>query len=235
MKTKLGMALIGAALCFAGIGPASATEATTTFESCVDGRGQTIVAEADASLPELVRIISGAGKVTLRYNPDLLPRLSQSARIFLYMDQCARHGIGDTGPEMTVARAQLADCMAVNAMLAGNAIKREDLPAMQAELVFSDSEWAQLPGPARKFDLQNCSAKTSGNVLRLPLDTPPSGKQTSWNNCVRACADRLWTCQKGCRGTTCDTCLEAHRQCKEACGPADKPAAEKPTAEKAAD
>lgn len=228
MTTKLCLALIGAALSLVAAGPAAAAEATTTFESCVDGRGQTIVAEADPTLPQLVRIVSSSGKSTLRYNPDLLPRLSQSARIFLYMDQCARHGIGDARQEMPVARAHLADCMAVNAMLAGNVIKREDLAAMQAELMFSDPEWEQLPGPPRKFDLLNCPAKTSGNVLRLPLDTPPSPKQVNWNNCERACADRLWTCQKGCRGTACDTCLEAHRQCREACGPADKPASEKP-------
>lgn len=227
MTTKLRLALIGAALSLVAAGPAAAADATTTFESCVDGRGQTIIAQADTTQSELVRIIPGSGKVALHYNPDLLPRLSQQARIFLYMHQCARHGIGDAGQEMALARARLADCMAINAMIAGNAIKREDMSALQAELEFSDSEWAQLPGPARKFELQNCSAKTSGNVLRLPLDTPPSGKQVNWNNCVRACADRLWTCQKGCRGTTCDTCLEAHRQCKEACGPAEKAAAEK--------
>lgn len=197
----------------------------TIFESCVDGTGKTLPAVEDYQQNMLVRTVTDNGQATIRYNPGVLPRLTFTARLFLYSNECARHGLGDSAKMIALARARLADCMAANTLVGSEAIKREDLSALQAELAFSEAEWQLLPGPMRDIDITHCRP-TGGGALRLPVDTPPTDKQVGWNNCVRACADKLWTCQK--RGGGDNACLEAHGQCKAACGPADKPAADKP-------
>jgi hypothetical protein len=216
--------LLGAAMAL--LLPWSALAAdVVTFESCIDGKGKALPAEADYQQAALVRTITEQGQPAIRYNPGVLPRLTFAARLFLYSHECARHGMGDSGKMISLARARLADCMAANTLLGSEAIKREDLPALQAELSFSEAEWQLLPGPMRNIDITHCRP-TGGGALRLPVDTPPTDKQVGWNNCVRACADKLWSCQQ--RGGGDSACLEAHGQCKAGCGPADKPAAEKP-------
>jgi hypothetical protein len=202
-------------------GSAFATE-ETVFESCVDGRGNTLPAVADDQQSPLVRLVTDQGAATLHYNPGVLPRLTFAARLFFYTHQCARHGIGDGGKGMSAARARLADCMGLNTLLASDVIKREDVPALQAELSFSEEEWNLLPGPPRAFDLTHCRP-TGGGALRMPTTDLPSERQVGWNSCERACADRLWTCQKGCGGE-CNRCMEAHRECRAGCGTGGKTA-----------
>ncbi len=205
--------------------PAAAADAMT-FESCVDGRGKTLPAVEDHQQTLLVRTVTDGGQVTIRYNPGVLPRLTFAARLFLYSNECARHGLGDSGRMIALARARLADCMAANTLVGSEAVKREDLPALQAELSFSEAEWQLLPGPMRNIDITHCRP-TGGGALRLPVDTPPTEKQVGWNNCVRACADKLWTCQKRCSGAACESCLVTHGECKSACGAANGTAPDK--------
>jgi hypothetical protein len=221
MKTRSG--LLGVVMTLLMPGAALAAD-TMTFESCVDGMGKTLPAAEDTQQNMLVRTVADNGQATIRYNPGVLPRLTFTARLFLYSHECARHGLGGSGKMISLARARLADCMAANTLVGSEAIRREDLPALEAELAFSEAEWQLLPGPMRNIDITHCRP-TGGGVLRLPVDTPPTDKQVGWNNCVRACADKLWSCQK--RGND-SACLETHGQCKAACGPADKPAADKP-------
>lgn len=197
----------------------------TTFESCVDANGKTLPAEIDDTQAMLVRTVTDQGKTTIHYNPAVLPRLTFGARLFLYSHQCARQGFGAAKKSLSVAQAKQADCIGLNTLLNSDMLQREDLPSIQAELSFTDEEWKLLPGPARSFELTSCH-QTHGTVLRLPVDVPPSDKQVSWNNCTRACADRLWTCQKG--SSTREGCMEAYRQCKSACGEVAKPATGKP-------
>ena len=223
MSLKTCSGLLGIALTLLFSWTALAAD-TTTFESCVDGMGKTLPAAEDTQQNMLVRTVADNGQATLRYNPGVLPRLTFAARLFLYSHECARHGLGGSGRMISLARARLADCMAANTLVGSEAVKREDLPALQAELAFSEAEWQLLPGPMRDIDITHCRP-TGGGALRLPVDTPPTDKQVGWNNCVRACADKLWACQK--RGSD-SACLETHGQCKAACGPADKPAADKP-------
>ena len=225
MKTNPWLALFITAASLLLTGTSSAAD-VTTFESCVDSRGRTLPAAADEQQNVLVRTaLDDKGQASIRYNPGVLPRLTFSARLFFYLNECARHGLGDSGKMISAARARAADCSAVNSMLEGALLLPEDLPTLQAELSFSEAEWQQLPGPMRNFQLTTCQTTRSGNVLRLPVDTPPSEKQVNWNNCVRACADKLWACQKGCRGASCDACLDTHKQCRAGCGASDKPAA----------
>lgn len=225
MKTNPWLALFITAASLLLAGAAGAAD-VTTFESCIDSRGKTLQAEADDQQAVLVRTaLNDAGQATIRYNPGVLPRLTFSARLFFYLNECARHGLGESGKMIPAARARAADCSAVNSMLTSALLLPEDLPTLQAELSFSEAEWQLLPGPMRNFQLTTCQTSRAGNVLRLPVDTPPSEKQTNWNNCVRACADKLWACQKGCRGGTCDACLDTHKQCRAGCGAGDKPAA----------
>lgn len=220
MSTKNWPGRLGAALILLLSGLSAVAE-VTTFESCMDGRGGTLPAVADSRQTMLVRTVAEQGRPVIRYNPELLPALPLPARLFFYAHQCARHGLGDTDAAISVARARQADCIGLNTLLAGKLLKHEDLPALQAALSFSDAEWELLPGPPRSFDLSTCRTTERG-VLHLPLADQPSAQQTAWNNCVRACADRLWTCQKHCSGNACESCLEANGQCKAACGSAPK-------------
>lgn len=186
------------------------------FESCVDARGRLLKAVSDPQLPVLVRATGAAGDSSLRYNPDLLPRLSQGARFFLYAQECARVGLTDTGPGLAAERARRADCKAVDALLASGAVTRRELPAVQAELSFTPEEWSLLSGPPRDFDLGRCQSRR-GNVLAIPR-AAPTAQQAGWNDCVRACGDRLWACQKrGCAGADCPSCQGAYESCQAAC------------------
>lgn len=189
----------------------------TTFETCLDGRGGVLSAVADTRQPTLVRTVTEHGRAVIRYNPELLPNLTLPARLFFYAHQCARQGLGETDATISVARARQVDCIGLNTLLAGELLKHEDLPALQAALSFTEAEWERLPGPPRAFDLSNCRARERG-VLHLPSPDQPTAQQTAWNNCVRACADRLWACQKQCGGNACDSCLAVNSQCKAACG-----------------
>jgi hypothetical protein len=213
--TKNALRCLGAVLFFLLPCLAAAGE-PVIFESCLDARGKSVPAVADSQQTMLVRTDSEQGQPVLRYNPEVLPRLDQSARLFFYAHQCARSGLAEQANP--AASARMADCYGLGALLAGKLLRREDLPALQAALSFSDSEWALLPGPPRSFDLASCQVNSSG-VLRLPVATLPSGRQTAWNNCTRACADQLWTCQKHCGSAECASCLAPFGQCKSACGP----------------
>lgn len=197
--------ILGGALLMALIVPAAASE-QIVFERCFDGRGKTLVATVDNTQAELVRTVPRRGRPEIRYNPAILPQLSNNARLFFYAHQCARQGLGES------AAAQRADCVAVNVLLDGQHLRPADLPALQAELSFSDEEWARLPGPPRQIDLSNCRP-ASGNVLRLPEPTQPSARQSDWNTCLRRCADHLWTCGKAAD----EPCQAAYDQCRNAC------------------
>lgn len=189
-----------------------------TFDSCTDVNGRTVAAEIDYTQPQLVRTSIDGGQPTIRYNPALLPGLPPAARQFFYAHECARHALGDAArADPPLARARRADCVGLAALLASGLLTRGEIAGLQSQLVFSNDEWERLPGPPRSFDLAACR---SAGVLKLPAPAAPSPRQTGWNACVRACADRLWTCQKGCGGDGCDNlCVENHRHCEAACGP----------------
>jgi hypothetical protein len=189
-------------------GQAAAAE-QIIFESC-DSRGQSVPARADSRLAVLVGTVSDQGRREIRYNPELLPRLSAHARLFFYAHQCARLALHEAANA-----ARRADCVALNTLLDGGQLQYKDLPALQAELTFSAEEWSLLPGPVRQIDLSNCRA-SSGDVLRLPLASQPSARQSDWNTCVRACADRLWNCRKA-GDAAGDNCQAAYDQCRSSC------------------
>ena len=183
-----------------------------TFENCTDARGRAIAIEPDSGQPMLVQSIDREGQPLIRYNPRVLPRLSNTARMFFYAHQCARQG---REAILSAAQAQETDCIGLNTLLDSNLVVREALPALQAELEFTTAEWELLPGPPRAFGLASCHRT---GVLRLPAATMPPARQIEWNACLRNCADRLWSCQKGCRGDgACDACVAAYQQCKDAC------------------
>jgi hypothetical protein len=183
------------------------------FESCVDARGRLLQAVSDPQLPVLVRAV---GDRSLRYNPNLLPRLSQGARFFLYAQECARVGLTDTGAALAAERARRADCKAVDALLASGAVTRRELPAVQTDLSFTPEEWSLLSGPPRDFDFGRCQSRRV-NVLAIPR-AAPTAQQAGWNDCVRACGDRLWACQKrGCAGADCPSCQGTYESCQAAC------------------
>ena len=215
MSTKSLLGMLGVALGLLLPGPIAAEE-VTIFETCMDSQGETLRALADFEQTMLVRTVTEQGRPAIRYNPEVLPRLTSATRLFFYAHQCARHGLADSGKVVSAELARRADCIGLNTLLTGEMLKYSDLPTLQSELSFTDAEWEFLPGPQRTFDLSNC--RPTASVLRLPLASYPSKQQIAWNKCVHACADRLWHCQKRCGGIACGNCQEAYRQCKAACG-----------------
>lgn len=206
---KISNLVLATTLTMALCGPASAAE-MALFDSC-ESRGKTVPARADARLPVLVRTVGEPGRLEIRYNPEILPRLSANARLFFYAHQCVRLGTNEAA-----ASAQRADCVALNTLLDSDQLKYADLPALQAELQFSAEEWPLLPGPPREIDLSNCRAN-SGDVLRLPQARPASPRQDAWNACVRACADRLWSCRQPGREGSGDSCQATYDHCRSSC------------------
>jgi hypothetical protein len=213
---KTCSALLSATVLLFSLQTAGASE-TITFESCSDTAGRSVAVIADETLPKLVASGNDTEVPAIRYNPSLLPRLKPATRLFFFAHECARHAMGDAAkPALSVARARQADCLGLTTLLASGLLKRAEMADLQADLSFSEAEWALLPGLPRSFDLAGCSVP---GVVVLPPATLPSEKQAAWNACVRACADRLWTCQKKCRGRDCVApCLDTHGQCQAACG-----------------
>ncbi len=187
------------------------------FDNCLDAQGRTVAAAVDREQTMLVRNESQQGQPFIRYNPDVLPWLGSASRLFFYAHQCARLGLPAAGPESAPDIAREADCLGLGALLGSKLPRSEDVPALQAALTFSDAEWAFLPGPPRGFDLSSCRV-TSDGVLQLPLARQPSVRQTAWNNCTRACGDKLWACQKRCRHSDCEHCLSTFSLCRSGYG-----------------
>jgi hypothetical protein len=195
MANRLSYALLLAAL------SASIAYASPLPESCTDSRGRSIAVEADYQQEELVRSANGQ----IRHNPRVLPRLPNTVRLFFVAHACARVASPDTA-----AHIHRADCAAYRMLEATGQPAQTGANGLVRELVFTSDEWKLLPGPARSFDFSDCT--TTGNVLRLPLATPPSAAQAHWNACTHACGDRLWHC--GSR----DTCLNTYDACLKGCG-----------------
>ena len=204
-----------AAICFLSFLAAAAEP--LIFNSCLDAQGRQVTAVADSEQAMLVRSDSQQGQPLIRYNPDVLPWLGSASRLFFYAHQCARLGLPAADPERTADSARQADCLGLGALLGGKLLRPEDVPALQAALTFSDAEWDLLPGPPRSFDLASCRVTPSG-VLQLPLARQPSVRQAAWNNCIHACGDKLWICQKHCSRADCGNCLSAFSLCKSGCG-----------------
>ncbi len=95
-------------------------------------------------------------------------------------------------------------------MVDGGYLKQEELGDLQADLKFSEAEWAMLPGQPRDFDLAACHSR---GVVKLPVGAAPSAGQSSWDACVRRCAGPLLSCG--------DRCMDTYKQCVAGCG--DRP------------
>jgi len=187
------------------------------LDGCVDGTGRAVPVEADYGQVGLVQTIRSGNQPTIRYNPTVLPYLDPTSRMFFYAQACAQVAAGMADKTLTVAAAHALDCVALRVLLDAEVLKPDQVSTLQAQLVFNEEEWRQLPGPARNIAFGDC--RKSGNVLRLPVASPPSLRQADWNACIRVCGDRLWTCQKPCKGGACENaCMQTQRDCEAACG-----------------
>lgn len=211
MKTTRPLAALLLLAALAASAASAYAAETATFASCTDAVGRTLSAEADHAQRVLVRTDHSQGQPVIRYHPGVLPRLTFDARLFLYSHQCARPAQG-----ATLTQARQADCIALASLLIGGVLTQEDVPTLQSQLSFTDAEWELLPGPPRSIDLSSCRI---GGALRLPPSVAPSARQLEWNDCSRACGDRLWACQKRCGGEGCVSgCMSGHGQCVAGCG-----------------
>lgn len=187
----------------------------TQLTGCTDAAGRPVRVDSDPELPVLVKAVGNGAQRSLKVNPERLPELSATARQFFYARACAALSLPG-GADASPARAHQADCLGVAALQASGLLAGpEALAALQGELVFSEAAWEQLPGPPRAFQLERCPQR---GVVVLPRATPPSASQLDWNACVRACSDRLFTCQRQCAGGACaDGCVARHGQCEAGC------------------
>lgn len=190
---------------------------TLTYESCTDAHDRSVSVEGDPNLATLVQTMSSDGHPVIRYNPDLLPRLKPTTRVFFYAHACARIAMGlTTAEQISAAQARQADCMGLSSLIGSGLIKRDELPDLQGDLSFSEAEWGLLPGPARGFELSTCPSR---GIVKLPATPLPTSGQADWNTCIHRCSDRLYHCGKNCSGDACETrCMEPYRQCSAACG-----------------
>lgn len=210
------------ALCFLalvlGLATSMARAEVVELDSCTDASGQVVQGTSDSSLKVLVRSGVEGGHSFIRYNPDLLPNLSVMARQFFFAQECARLSLGKTpGAELTPSQARHADCVGVGILRAAETLQGASaVQDLEAELVFSDDEWAQLPGPRRPFNLMACPKQTS---IALASETPRTADQDKINACIRQCGDRLYRCDKSCRGAAdCGGgCLGSYDRCEADC------------------
>lgn len=197
--------------------PALAAGDVAVLDGCLDQTGRAIPVVADPTLTTLVATNKTGRQPEIRHNPAMLPHLDPTGRLFFQAQACAQVAAGKAGKELTTDEVPAIDCLALKLLLDAGALPRDRVGALQQQLAFGDEEWAVLPGPRRIIDFSGC--RLAGNVLRLPLATSPSSRQAEWNACERVCGDRLWACQKHCKGDACvETCLEAHHACEAGCG-----------------
>jgi len=194
-------------VCAAAVVAAAAhAQSITTFESCTDAAGRTLPAVEDAKLAKLVATSHDQDAASIHYNPAVLTRLKPATRLFFFAHECAANSLGDVGKAaVSVERARQADCLGLATLIDGGYVKREELPELQADLNFSEAEWAMLPGQPRSFDLAACR---SPGVVKLPAEKSPA--KPGWDACVRTCAAPLLACG--------NRCLETYQQCVAGCG-----------------
>lgn len=196
-------------------GSAFAADEEPIYGGCMDARGSAVVTLIDPQLPSAVATATEAGRAVIRHNPDALPRLLAASRSFLYAQACARLNLGyPADGELGLAEAQRADCAALATLQRSGLLANTSLPALEADLRFSDSEWAALPGPRRTIGFSACPPPSRGN-LRLP--GAEAAGSPAWNACVRACAAPLYQCQARCAAGGCADCQAAYDRCNRAC------------------
>lgn len=184
-------------------GGASTAFGAPSYHGCVDAAGRPVVSAADPFATAVARSAFEAGRPAILYNPGLLPRLSDSARLFFYAHECARHHLGlPLERRLTVEEARRADCHGLDGLLRSGLLGADALVVLQAELRFDAGEWGVLPGPPRGFDLLGCRRASV-------LVVPPGGRE-QWNACARVCADTL----RWCRGPDCEA---AYDRCAALC------------------
>ena len=175
--------------------------------NCSDVNGHLVRGKLDPSLNKIVASGFAGDQRVIRYNPELLPKLSVLARQFFFAQACARLALGEApGAELSPDRAHQADCVGVTILEASGLLRQHAmLQTLEAELVFSDEQWTQLPGPRREFNLTACPRKSG---IKIPLATPPTAKKVESNACIRSCGDRLFACKGDCLGSF-DQCVAA--------------------------
>lgn len=202
-----GLRVLFFAALLLGLATATVRAEIIDLVNCSDVNGRLVRGKLDPSLNTIVAPGVEGDQRVIRYNPELMPKLSVLARQFFFAQACARLALGDApGTELSPDQARQADCVGVSILEASGLLRQQTmLLTLEAELAFSDEQWAQLPAPRREFKLTACPRKSA---IRLPLATPPTAKKVELNACIRSCGDRLFACKGDCLGGF-DQCVAA--------------------------
>lgn len=189
------------------------------LQSCADAQGRAVISVEDEDLPVVAQAVAQGGQAAVHYNPAMLPQLSTQARVFLAARECARIALRQAlAKPASAAQARKADCWALAAMRASGMLPdAAAVASLQSDLQFSDQDWKSLSGPQRHVNLAACSARDG--ALRMPAADMPGPARERADHCVHACGDRLWQCQRACKGSTCRAdCEQTFNRCEAGCG-----------------
>jgi hypothetical protein len=183
-----------------------------SFAGCTDPQGKAVRGQADPGLRVLLETHVVDGSRVIAYNPSLLPQLLPETRAFLYAHECAWTNLNlPIDSQRTLENAHKADCWAVDTLVRSHLISRNNLESIENDLALVTENAAQLPQPARQYNLASCapgkSSKTSGNAL--DVNAPPASQ--AWNNCMQSCGNHLYACGRS------SSCMATFNQCTATC------------------
>ena len=202
-------------LSWALMGSAVAMTGEETFSKVCAGLGDYDIHVVEDPLFDRVAgtTMSGEYDFVIRTNPELIPRLLDATRQFLFAHECARVKINtESVRELSVAEAHQADCQAVEMLKQAQLLQPNTLNMIATDLNLSDAEWQMVSGPQRVFDFAGCGMplQAARQTVRVVNSGQPSS-MTAWNACVRSCAQPLRACNTS-------GCVETYNQCVERCG-----------------
>lgn len=199
---------------FCTLAPTAHAQETVSFSfaGCTDAHGKAVANKADPGLPVLVETRVLDGVRTIVFNPSMLPQLLPETRAFLFAYECAWTNLGlPAEGNRSAENAHKADCWAADTLVRSHLVSRSNLESIENDLSLVAENAAQLPPPARQYNLASCSpgksARGDGNVL----DLNASPATQAWNNCMQACGNRLYACGRS------NACMSTFNQCTASC------------------
>lgn len=146
--------------------------------TCRDIRGAVVADFPDYTINDVaIASLAPDGAPIIRYNPNVLSRMSPQTREFFYAHECGHHALGHNfGTTHPLAREQAADCFAINKLYELRIFSGNDIRAVQDDIArFGVADWTHLPGPQRAINLRQCLSSASDDqweTITVPCNHP---------------------------------------------------------------